>query len=223
MEQLAFARWFCQFPALTWMVWLRRDIGYRLLHPFKLIIVNGLLFVVAILVTPGNQDARPTDLAIFAVLTFIIGIYQRIRRWCDVNNGATHLSTYIGSSPLDFRWLPSFVRRNRRVARYVEPLFCVGIGFALMPYSRALAEYLLFSAFCLRVFEDSVFERERNRDLDLVDSIIISEQQTQTLEEFEQMRNTPHFHHAPNVPTGSAPDIEAQIKQRKTKGGNGHR
>ena len=215
MEQLAFARWFCQFPALTWMIWLRRDIGYRILGPYKLLLVTGLLFVLAILITPGNQDARPTDLAIFAVLTFLIGIYQRICRWRDWNKGATQLSTYIGSSPLDFRFLPNWCRKNRRIPRFVEPFLCVGISLALMPYSRALAEFLLFSAICLRVFEDSVFERQKNLDMDLVDSIILSERQTRTLEEYEQAQNAPQFHHAPGMPTGVGSDIEDSIRQRK--------
>jgi hypothetical protein len=64
----------------------------------------------------------------------------------DLNNGIAQFSYYIGSSPFDFRWLPNFVRRNRRVARYFDPIFCAAIGLVLFPYSRALAMWLVFSA-----------------------------------------------------------------------------
>ncbi len=171
METFAFVQWAIKFPALTLMVITRRDIGYRLLNPLILIAVFGLLAVVTIVATPGNEAANPMHLLIFCGVGFFNGLAQRIRRWRDVNRGVASHSYYIGSSPFDFRWLPYFVRRNRRVSRYLEPALWAGIGLALFPYSRALAVWLVFAAFCLKGFEDQVFRRERNRDLDLGDNI----------------------------------------------------
>ena len=68
MQQYAMAQAFMKFPALTLMVILRRDLGYRLLNPLVLIAVFGVLAVVAILAMPGNEAARPVDLLIFAGL-----------------------------------------------------------------------------------------------------------------------------------------------------------
>src|SRR5579872_4566944 len=87
MEKYAIAQAMLRFPALTIMVFLRTGIGYRLLNPLTLIAVNGVVFATAILATPNNEAARPTDLALFAALSFYAGIYQRIRRWLELNRG----------------------------------------------------------------------------------------------------------------------------------------
>lgn len=213
MESFAFVQWAMKFPALTLMVITRRDIGYRLLNPLILIAVFGLLAVVTIVATPGNEAARPMHLLIFCGVGFFNGLAQRIRRWKDVNRGGIHHSYYIGSSPFDFRWLPYFVRRNRRVARYCEPVFWAGVGLALFPYSRALAMWLVFAAFCLKGFEGQVFRRERNRDLDLTDSIIISEDQARLLDQYEQGLNAPQQNSSPTIPTGIGADIKAKVNK----------
>jgi hypothetical protein len=205
-----------QFPALTVMVCLRRDIGYRLLNPLQLIVVFGLLFVLAILAMPGNEAARPIDLAIFAGIAFVNGLCQRVRRWIQLARGHNHLSYYVGSSPFDFRWLPDFARRNRRVARFVDPIFCAAVGLMLFPFSRALGMWLVFSGLCLRAYEDQIFRRERNRDLDIIDSLIISEHQSETLEQFEQSQAPAQFQPDAGIPTGLGDDVQTQINQRKS-------
>jgi len=211
----ALMQWLIKFPALTLMVMTRRDIGYRLLNPLILIAVFGLLAVVTILSIPGNESANQAPLLVFALIGFLSGIAQRIRRWRDVGRGVNHHTYYIGSSPLDFHWLPSFIRRNRRVARYIDPIVCAGIGLTLFPYSPALAAWLVFAAFCLRGFEDQVFQRERNRDLDLADSIHISEEQSRVLEQYEQARNAPQHQNSPGIPTGLGDDIQKKIHSQK--------
>ena len=213
METYAFVQWGMKFPALTLMVLTRPDIGYRLLNPLTLVAVFGLLAILAVLATPGHEAAHPEHLLIFAGVGFISGLVQKIRRWSDLNRGVIHHSYYIGTSRLDFRWLPHFVRRNRRVARYVEPILFAGIGIALLPYSHALAMWLVFAAFCLRGFEDQVFRRERNRDLDLMDSIIVAEEQTRVLEQYEQAKNPPKHQASPGIPSGLGPDLQAKINK----------
>jgi hypothetical protein len=104
MQQYAMAKWFMQFPALTLMVFLRRDIGYRLLNPLVLLAVFGLLAVVAILAMPGNAAAGPVGLLIFAALGFFSGIAQKIRRWRDLERNVRLHSYYVGTSPFDQRW-----------------------------------------------------------------------------------------------------------------------
>lgn len=213
METFAFVQWAMKFPALTLMVLTRRDMGYRFLHPLMLIAVFGLLAVVTILATPGHEAAHPIHLLIFAGVGFANGIAQRIRRWRDVNRGVNHHSYYIGSSPFDFRWLPYFARRNRRPARYIEPLFWAGIGLTLFPFSRALAMWVIFAAFCLRGFEDQIFRRQRNRELDLSDNIIIAENQARVLEQYEQAQNPPQHQTSPGIPTGLGDDISKKVQK----------
>lgn len=213
-----FAQWGIRFPALTITTITRPDLGYRLVDPLVLMATFGLFAVVTILATPGNEAARPNDLLAFFAVGFACGIVQRIRRWWELNRGVTRHSYYIGTSRLEFRWLPNALRSHRRVARLLEPAVCAGIGFALFPYSRALGVWLIFASFCLRGFEDQVFWRERNRDLDLMDNIIAAQEQTRVLEQHEQPN--PKHQGSPGIPAGIGEDIEGHIiisvKQRKT-------
>jgi hypothetical protein len=211
IQDFLFAQSLMQYPALTLMLVTRRDVGYRLLNPLKLIAVTGSLAVIAILSMPNNEAARPIDLLIFAFVAFLSGLAQRIRRWWDLNQNVQQHSYYIGSSAFDFEFLPDFVRRNRRVARYVDPLVFALIGVALLPISRALAIWLVFSAFCLKGQEDMVFRRQRNRDLDLSDSILIAEQQVKTLERMERTQDAPQHQPDAGVPTGMGDDIQGHI------------
>jgi len=213
LDTFLFVQWGIRFPALTIMTITRPDIGIRLLNPLVLVATFGLFAAVAILATPGNEAARPTDLLLFLAVGFASGIAQRIRRCWDYDRGVTRHSYYIGTSFLEFRWLPSGIRRYRRVPRLIEPVICAGIGLALFPYSRALGMWLVFAAFCLRGFEDQVFRRERNRDLDLMDSIIVAEEQTRVLEQYEQAKNPPKQQASPGIPSGLGPDLQAKINK----------
>src|ERR1700722_6419617 len=175
LENVGFAKWLTQFPALTLMVLLRRDIGYRLLNVGVLTAVFGLLAVVTVLATPGNESANTTPLLVFAGLGYFNGIAQKIRRWGSMNRGIVIHSYYLGSSPFAFAWLPNFMLRNRRVARFGDPIICTIIGLALFPFSHALSVWVTFSAFCLRAYEHQIFQRELHRGFDFEDSIIEAE------------------------------------------------
>ena len=86
-EQYATAQWLMRFPALTVMVFLRRDLGYRLLNPAWLIAGTGFLFVITVLTQPHTEGANPIDLLFFALGALILGIYQRVKRWREPNRG----------------------------------------------------------------------------------------------------------------------------------------
>jgi len=216
-EQYAFAKWFMQFPALTLMGLSRRDVGYRLLNPLLHIAVDGSLALVGILAEPGHEDVRPIDLLIFALLSFCAGLAQRIHRWWELNAAVRQHSFYIGTSPFNFRWLPKIFRRNRRMARFIDPIFWFLIGLALFPFSRVLACYLMFAAFCLRTYEYIIHQRERNLDLDAVDGLINAELQGETVEQFENVQDTRPQQQATGIPTGLGQDVREHIKRRKGK------
>ncbi|HEV2331279.1 MAG TPA: hypothetical protein VGY56_21055 [Verrucomicrobiae bacterium] len=215
LDTFYFVQWGIRFPASTIMTITRPDMGYRLVNPLVLVATFGLFGAVTILATPGNEAARPTDLLFFLAVGFASGIAQRIRRCFDYDRGVTRHSYYIGTSFLEFRWLPHAIRRHRRVGRLIEPVIFAGIGIALFPYSRALGAWLVFAAMCLRGYEDQAFRRQRNIDLDMIDSLVASEQQARVLEEYEQTMNTPHPQADAAVPTGLGDDIKEHIKQRK--------
>src|ERR1017187_8282097 len=86
-EQYQFAQRLMEFPALTVMVFLRRDLGFRLMNPLRLLAVTGFLVVVSVFAQQGNADANPIFLLIFAGATFVLGIVQWIKSWWKLNRG----------------------------------------------------------------------------------------------------------------------------------------
>lgn len=194
------------------MVLLRRDVGYRLLNPVALTVVNGVLLLIGL----NGQNAE--GLVLFALLSFVTGMGQRKRRWIEFSqNGVLQHSYYIGTSVFDFKWLPKSWTRDRKIARFVDPIFCVLIGLTLVPYEHILALWLIYSGVCLRNFEYVIFCRERDRKLDLIDSLIVSDNQVQSLAQFDAGFNPGQQPPATGIPTGLAPDIQQHIKRRKAK------
>jgi hypothetical protein len=216
-ESYAMAKWLMQFPALSVMVFFRHDLGYRLLDPFRVLGITIFLVFFGVLAQPGNESAEPIALFYFGGAFFILAVAQRIKRWLQFNRAVRQHSFYIGTSPFAFRWLPAFMRRNRRVARFVDPIFCALVGAACYPLSHALACWLFFSAFCLRAYEFMIHERDRNLDMDTIDGLINAENQGQTIEQFENV-NQPRQHQQPTgIPTGLGDDVREHIRRRKTK------
>ena len=213
-QRNASAEWLTGLSALPLMVLSRKDIGYRLLG-VRLFIITTILAAVAILAMPANNDPGPWALLLFAVLAFISGMSQRIRGWRQLEHNIFDHSYYIGTSVfVEFAWWPQFMLRHRRVARYVEPLFWIGIGFATMPFLSLFSVFLVFAGVCLRVYEDAIFRRERNRDLDIADSVIISQRHAQVVRSQE---TTPPFPEPPQevIAAGVGPDIFQRIGCRK--------
>jgi len=219
MQKFAMAEWFMQFPSLTLCVFLRNDIGYRLLNPGVLLAVFGLLAVVAILAMPGNQTARPVALLIFAVLGFFKGIAQKIRRWRDLERNVRQHSYYVGTSPFD-QWLPAF-GRQRRSARLLDPLFCAAIGLVLLPITHALALWIIFSSFCLAAHENAIFNRKRTQELDTADGLIDSQIQGEQVERYSEPSDAGQIPPTEaGVQTGIADEISEQIKKQKKRKAN---
>lgn len=218
LQNYRFAQWLMQFPALTVLVLLRRDVGFRLLHPIKLLAVAIALIMLAALSQPGSGNSRPMDLFSFAWVFLAFASYQRFKRWRELRRNVRQHSYYIGTSPFQFKWLPGFCRCNRRLERFLDPIVVAAIGFALFPISRTLGLYLAFSGFCLRAYEFMIYERELHRDLDLLDSMVRSEVQAETVERFESAPGAP----VPSdsaIPTGAAADTQAH-QQRRSQSAN---
>jgi hypothetical protein len=221
VEKYQIAQGLMNFMALPVMIWLRRDLGYRTVSPIRLIPVTGILLVVSVLASPGNPDARPGDLLIFAVVTFVLGVYQCVRRWIEMEKKIRRHSFYIGTSPFEFRWLPEIFLRSRRPARFMDPLCCMLIGYAVSHVSHLVGMFLVFSGFCLGSCEHCVHLKQQTLTLDIIDGMIHSEHQSQTVEEFEASSGWHRPKNTEGLPSGLGEDIEREItisvKQRKVK------
>lgn len=210
------SKWLMRYPAMTVMVFLRRDIGYRLLSPLPMIVMTGILMLVAAIIPPDKPGAHPEWLFWFAMLSLFLSSCQRTKRWREFKKGVLQHTYYIGTSPFDYRWLPQFCRRFRRMARFADPFFCIFAGLVLLPESTVLGFWLMIAGAALRIFEDVVFQKELNRDFDILDSVITSEVHSNTVETFDD--SAPHTPQPSSnaIPTGLAPDIEANIKKRRS-------
>jgi hypothetical protein len=131
------------------------------------------------------------------------------------DTGRQH-SYYISTSPFDFRLLPRFFRRNRRIARYLDLIVCILFGLAILPYLRALEMWLILSGFCLRSFEYAVHQKQRNMDLDVVDALVVSECQSQVVEQFEESHDAGQQQPVTGIPTGLGQDVREHINRRNS-------
>jgi len=203
------------YPALSVMVFLRRDIGYRMVNPKWLTGVTLVEIVISLIIHPRNGS--PNALFLFAIASFAFGMVQRFKRWREVNNGVKQHSFYIGTSCFDSPKLPAFLRRNRRIARTADPILCVTVAMYSWQFFPALGFWLFFSGMCLAGFEGDVHRRDRNQTLDMVDSIITSEIQSDTIEEFEEAPNATPQEPAAGIPAGLGDDIHDHLKRRQPK------
>lgn len=215
-QKIEMMRAAAMLPALTVMVILRRNLGYRFLNPAYLF---GMAFALVVVSALAQQSRNPEGLLIFAAIMLVAGLVERFKRWRETHRGVRKHSYYIGDSYLEFKWLPAFMRRHRRVERFLDPLVCFIFGVLLLALSRALGMWLIFSSFCLRVFEDAVFRRQLDRELDTLDGMIASEDQVEIVERYSvsvEIRRRQKSDSG-GIPTGLSPDIQRKIEQRRRR------
>ena len=207
-------------PSLTVMVLLRPDVGYRMLRPSWLygtaLVEIIYAFFCQIWTAPNAPSIIFSPLMKFAVLSFGVGMYQRIKRWREFNRGVRQQSFYIGTSWFRLLPLPAFVQRHRRVERFIDPFFCFFVGLFLLPITQQLSLWLMLSAGALKLLEENVYQKELHRKLDVVDGMIGADIQNETVDRFERPFDG-RDQDAPGVPTGISDDIEDHIRRRKTK------
>ena len=186
-----------------------------MVNPKWLIVVTLVEMVLSAILHTNN--GRLNALFLFAVTAFILGMFQRIKRWQELNRGVKQHSFYIGTSPFEFAGLPAFFRRNRRIARTIDPIVCVLTGLMIWQYFPALGFWVFFSGVCLAGVEGDVHRRVRNQTLDMVDSLIVAEIQSETIEEFEEALPETRQAPPPAIPSGLGDDIHDRLKRRQPK------
>ena len=216
-QQVEIMKWLMRFPALTVMVFLRRDLGYRLVNPIHLLLTCISIAFAAVFVQSYNRTVSLDGLFQFLAAFFVVGMCQRIRGWRQINRSICLHSYYIGTSPFDRPWMPAFCRRNRRIARFIDPIFCIVIGLPFLDDYPAVALWLAFAGMCLRAFEDVVFRKERNTTLDTMDGLIVAGVQGQTVDTYQNPLATSPKQQTVGIPTGLAPDIREHMKRRRAQ------
>jgi hypothetical protein len=211
-EKMNVMRGLMGFPALTVMVFLRRNLGYRFLHVGHIFAMSGILFIVGTLATDSPNHE---GLILFALLIPVFGLAQRFRRWLEMRRGIRQHSFYIGDSIFESKRTPKFLRR-RLIARFFDPLFCVFGGLALGNVCPLLGLWLILSGFALRVLEHTVYVKELNRDLDTMDGMIVSEVQADTVDHFSESpaEVRQQEQNREGIATGLSEDIQGKIKHR---------
>jgi hypothetical protein len=177
--------------------------------------ITVLLIFAATISEPDFPDARTNDVTGFAIASFIFAMCQRGRRLQEFRRGIPNHSYYIGTSRLAFGWLPEFFKRQRRMERLADPIFCMVFGAALIPISPALGCWIIFAGISINCTEKTVRLNEFNTELDMLDSYIASQVHSQTVERYTQSSNAPQQRPSAGISTGLGPDIKKNIKKRK--------
>jgi len=93
-----------------------------------------------------------------------------------------------------------------------------GLGILL---SQGLARWMALSAIAMAIYEQNAYDRQLERDLDILDSLVASEVQSSTVQHFtgpqadEQVLALDQT--AGVVSTGAAYDIKRQIERLRAK------
>ncbi len=216
-EKIQRAQWLCSFPALTSMVLLRHHIGFRMLGA-------GVLVMTFMLVGLGKiaQDGISGPL-FYAYAAFFLfrALQQRFKRWREFRRGVlVHSSYYIGDSIFEPWPWPQFMRRERRIARFIDPAFAITVGLLLLPVCPLFGLWIAFSGLCLRFFETFVYERDTEREMDTADAIIDAQNHLRLANHFsvrvEQLENRTSQTES-GIPTGYAADVQNTILRRQTR------
>jgi len=194
------------------MVFLRQDIGYRMLNPLSLI---GIAFVMLVFAGLFSPQSRPDDLFIFSAVMLALGFGQRLARWRQMRQGVNQHSYSLGTSCFASAGIPNFLRRNGRANHYLDPACCIIAGYILLHYSRALGVWLIIAGLCLRFYEYAIFRKEMHQALDIGDGLITSTIQSEVVEHFEEPSGARPAQQSQGIPTGLGSDIEQHIEQRK--------
>ena len=219
-EKMKIAQYLAIFPAITIIIFIRRKVGFRMLKPSRLIGIAAFLSFIDGLLTTFNRSPG----VLFTEFTWailIVGFFQRYRRWKEINNGQRWHTLSPGVSYLELLPLPRFLIAHRRIYRFVEPSLCFVLAMLMGIFvSQGLARWIAFSSICLFIYEQTLFEKQLDRDLDILDGLVAAEVHKETVEHFsgeqpEDKQRT--LDETAGIPTGVAYDIQRQIEKRRVR------
>jgi hypothetical protein len=226
-----------QYPALTILVFMRRRCGYRTLRPFQIVLMFLLMQLVpaifsqhCTLVNGCSGGTGSSDAFFYFSWAFLIWAFvQRWLRWRDLTRGKAWHSYSRGISHFEFLArlpLPSFLPQIRPSFLYRVLDAGVVIGFAMLiggiPALHGLAQWLFFAAFCMAFVENYVYDKQLDRELDLLDSVVEGQIHAELAQRYSGasvVRATaPSLSETAGIPTGIGPDIARQVEARQKTG-----
>jgi hypothetical protein len=208
------------FPAITLMVFIRQKIGFRMLKPSRLIAVAlFIMFIDGLCSTFGHQTGALFTVFPWAVLGF--GFYQRHRRWKELGRGELLHTLSPGISYFESLPLPQFLMEQRRIYRFIEPLLCFVAAMLIGIFlSRPLAQWVACSSFALFIFEQTLYEKALEHDLDVLDGLVTAEVQGKIADHFSGTQTDQEqltLEQSAGLPSGVSRDIQKQIELRRAK------
>jgi hypothetical protein len=223
-EKIEFGRRICFFPAASVLVFMRRRIGFRLVKP---IWIGGttafLLLLAGFAANYGESVANTVALSLFAIAGFALAMRERHCRWREMKSATFWHSYSAGISWFEEMRLPPYLKADRRIYRYLDPLACLLVGLVVTFILPLLGLWLMFAGVCLAAFEQATYEKMLERDIDQVDSMLEGEVHADLVDYYKKGQTAgspppPPADKLVGIPTGMSPDIKAQIEKRKAKG-----
>jgi len=213
-QKIEFMQYMAFFPALTVMLFMRRDLGYRMLNPLWL---TSISFVMCLVAGLAGHTPYADALLIFAGIVFVGGLAERLKRGRQINKGLRLHTYYPGDSFLHRLPMPRFMRNKRRLERFIDPLVCIVAGGLLCYFSKALGGWMVFSGMCMRVFDDAIYKAKIERELDLMDGMIEAEAQEEIIEHYSVRIQNDSGRPVNGIPTGCSADIQKTILRRSKR------
>ncbi len=217
-------------PALSLLVFLRFKLGLR---QVPLIKINGIGVFVMILPIFGSSVPKVHDISLttegvegyfyaFGLAVILAGAAQRWYHTRLLTQGKLWHSYSLGRSWFEYilPFIPAFWVRAA-----IDPLFALIVSVIVSAsFSPLLGGWIMWGAIGIFSFEMWVRDQQFNQLLDMVDSLCDSEVQSYNANSFtgsgEQSTATqkpPSIEETAGIPTGIAPDIEAQINRRRNR------
>jgi hypothetical protein len=222
-DKMKIIQWLAIFPAITIMVFMRRKVGFRMLKPSRLITMAMLLWFINGVCNINFLIFKPAGFifAEFPLLMLLMAFLERSRRWRELCRGERWHTLSPGLSYFELLPLPAFLTAHRRIYRFLDPAACFIFSmFFGVVFSEPLARWIAFSSFALFIYEQTLFEKQLDRDLDILDGLVAAEVQTETVEHFTGEQpdvKQRSLQQTAGIPTGVAFDIHRQIAMLRAK------
>jgi hypothetical protein len=178
------------------LVFLRRNIGVRLLIRRRFVIAGALIIGFSFIETPSDKP-----LALFAVAFVLLVFIHHARHMMKIRSGVPEWHSYDTGQSLVFSFLPlpRFLAQG-----VIEPLLCGALGWWLSQRSNAtfyLGWWIIISAGLLFILENTIRVARRESLFDLGDTVVESE------------------HFARRADNFTAPSSGSGLTQRRRRGG----
>jgi hypothetical protein len=207
---------FLTAPSLPLALMFRRNLGFRVLRPWiillALLIVNTVAFLaVAAAIAAPSKAVGGLILYAIGFGTLVAGIYWRSAAWKLIKRQQLWHSRSRGVSYLS-KVLPW---REDIVQRYVEPAIGLVVGLVLLPLYFLLGLWFIGASVCLYLCEQFIYDLQLNVMLDQYDGIIDAEVAAENSAVLSAQGQPPTIEKSSGVSVVVAPELQQLIEQRR--------